>query len=156
MPIESLPATTIRLIGSTQVLTDPSCAVKELIDNALDAKATAIVVEIAANTLDTIQVRDNGHGVMPSDRVSLCRPHTTSKIRDFTDIRRVGGKWLGFRGEALACLADLSGPLTIITRVEGEAVAARLTFDRKGQISAYVFPALHCMASGSIGQPEAN
>ncbi|KAJ9648381.1 hypothetical protein H2199_001235 [Coniosporium tulheliwenetii] len=108
MPIEALPPATTRLIGSAQVLTDPSSVVKELIDNALDARATSISVEIAANTIDVIQARDNGHGIAPDDRAMVCRRYCTSKIREFDDLRRVGGSVLGFRGEALASLAEMN------------------------------------------------
>jgi DNA mismatch repair ATPase MutL len=60
MSIKALPQTAVRAIGAAQVLTDSSAVVKELVDNALDARATSIAVEIHANTLDSIQVRDNG------------------------------------------------------------------------------------------------
>ncbi|OCK74327.1 ATPase domain of HSP90 chaperone/DNA topoisomerase II/histidine kinase, partial [Lepidopterella palustris CBS 459.81] len=83
MSIQTLPSTTIKQIRSAQVLTDPGSVVKELIDNTLDARATAIFVEISANTLDAIQVRDNGHGIFPGDRAMLGRRHCTSKLREF-------------------------------------------------------------------------
>ncbi|KAF2801869.1 uncharacterized protein BDZ99DRAFT_512743 [Mytilinidion resinicola] len=132
--IAALPPTTIKLIGSTQVLSDPSSVVKELIDNALDARASSIVVEISSNTLDVIQVRDNGHGIAPEDRPMAARRYSTSKIREFDDLKDVGGRWLGFRGEALASIAEMSGSLSIITRVEGEAVAVLLKIARNGEI----------------------
>ena len=135
MPIAPLDSTVSRQLGSSQVLSNACAAVKELIDNALDARATAIFVDISANTLDTIQVRDNGHGVAPADRPQLCRPHCTSKIRTFEELHGLGGRWLGFRGQALAGLADLCGNLTVVTRVEGESVAVALTFDRRGEVS---------------------
>lgn len=136
MPIEALPPATTRLIGSAQVLTDPSSVVKELIDNALDARATSISVEIAANTIDVIQARDNGHGIAPDDRAMVCRRYCTSKIREFDDLRRVGGSVLGFRGEALASLAEMSGSLSVMTRVEGEACAVNLKIGRAGEVEA--------------------
>jgi DNA mismatch repair ATPase MutL len=108
--------------------------VKELIDNALDARATAIFVEIAANTIDTVQVRDNGHGIAPEDREFVCRRYYTSKIRDFDELREIGGKWLGFRGEAMASMAEMSGSLSVTTRVDGEPVAALLKIGRNGKI----------------------
>ncbi|KAF2836362.1 putative DNA mismatch repair protein mutl [Patellaria atrata CBS 101060] len=111
MPIQVLPRTTVRQIGSSQSISSPTSVVKELIDNALDARATSIFIEIASNTLDTIVVRDNGH-----------------------DLSTIGGKWLGFRGEALASLAELSGELKILTRVEGEEVAVCLKIGKDGEI----------------------
>ncbi|KAJ4343232.1 hypothetical protein N0V87_000454 [Didymella glomerata] len=109
--IAALPPTTVRQIGSHQLLTDPSSVVKELIDNALDARAKSIYVDIAANTIDSIQVKDDGHGIPNEDRALACRRYCTSKIRDFHDLKEVGGKWLGFRGEALASIADRNGEL---------------------------------------------
>jgi DNA mismatch repair protein MutL len=136
--IAALPPTTVRQIGSHQLLTDPSSVVKELIDNALDARAKSIYVDIAANTIDSIQVKDDGHGIPNEDRALACRRYCTSKIRDFHDLKEVGGKWLGFRGEALASIADVSGTISITTRVEGEPVALKLTYQRNGELATCV------------------
>ena len=130
MPIAALPPNTIRVIGSTQVITDPPNAVKELVDNALDACASAIFVEISVNTLDVIQVKDNGHGISPDDREMVCRRYCTSKIRDLHDLEVIGGRFLGFRGEALASAADMSGSVIVSTRIEGEPVAACIKVNR--------------------------
>ena len=137
IPIHVLPPTTIRQIGSSQVLTDPSSVVKELIDNAIDARATSIFVEISSNSLDVIQVRDNGHGIAPEDRAMICHRHCTSKIRRFEDLKEVGGKSLGFRGEALASMAEMSGDLGIFTRVEGEPAAVLLKVGKTGDIKGW-------------------
>jgi len=134
MPIAPLPETTVRAIGSSQVLTDAISAVKELIDNALDARASSIVVEISTNALDVIQVKDNGHGIAPEDRALVCQRYCTSKIRDFSDVSRIGGTSLGFRGEALASAVEMSGSVVVTTRVEGEPVATSRTFDRSGKL----------------------
>ncbi|KAI4915699.1 hypothetical protein J4E90_004144 [Alternaria incomplexa] len=134
--IVALPPTTTRQIGSGQVLVDPSSVVKELIDNALDARAKSIFVDITANTVDSIQVKDDGHGIPAEDRPLVCRRYCTSKIRDFHDLREVGGKWLGFRGEALSSMADMSGSLSVTTRVEGEPVAFKLKYDRNGELAS--------------------
>lgn len=132
--IHALPPSTVKLLGSSQVLADSSSVVKELIENALDARATGIFVEIAANTIDIIQVRDNGHGIAPEDRDSVCLRYYTNKIRDFDELREIGGTWLGFRGEALASMAEMSGSLSVMTRVDGEPVAALLKIQRNGEI----------------------
>lgn len=99
--IKALPPSTVQLLGSTQVLLDASSVVKELVENALDAKATSVSVEISANTLDVVQVRDNGCGVQPEDRNLVCRRHTTSKLVGFGELRDLGGESLGFRGEGI-------------------------------------------------------
>ena len=133
MPIVALPPNTVRAIGSTQVLTDAASVVKELIDNALDAHASAIFVEISTNTLDVIQVKDNGHGIGPEDRDVVCRRYCTSKIRALEDLENIGGSSLGFRGEALASAAEMSGSIVVTTRVEGETVAVASRFGRQGE-----------------------
>ncbi|KAF2281216.1 uncharacterized protein EI97DRAFT_389679, partial [Westerdykella ornata] len=132
--IKPLPPTTVRQIGASQVLVDPSSVVKELIDNALDARASAVFVDISANTITSIQVKDNGHGIPAEDRALVCRRYCTSKIRDFQDLRQVGGKWLGFRGEAMASMAEMSGSLEVVTRVEGEPVAVLLKYGKNGEL----------------------
>lgn len=138
MSIQALPAATVRVIGASQVLTDPASVVKELIDNALDARASSIFVEVSANTLDVIQVRDNGHGIVAEDRAMVCRRYCTSKIRQYSDLKNIGGKWLGFRGEALASAAELSGTFILTTRVEGEDTATALRVEKSGEVGGYV------------------
>lgn len=133
MHIAALPPNAVRAIGSTQALTDAASLVKELIDNALDARASAIFVEISTNTLDVIQVKDNGHGIGPDDRDMVCRRYCTSKIRELDDLENIGGSSLGFRGEALASAAEMSGSVIVTTRVEGEAVAVTSKFGRQGE-----------------------
>jgi DNA mismatch repair protein MutL len=137
MPIAALPTNTVRAIGSSQVLADSASLVKELVENALDGRATAIFVEISTNALDIVQVKDNGHGIAPGDRGMLCRRYCTSKIRDLEDLTKVGGQSLGFRGEALASAAEMSGSLMISTRVEGEPTATRIKVRQQGGIERY-------------------
>lgn len=129
MPIAALSKDASDSITSTLVLNDAISVIKELIDNALDAHATNIIIEISANTLDIIQVKDNGAGIGVEDRQLLCRRGYTSKIRTLEDLAQIGGTFLGFRGEALASVAGLSESLTFITRVDGEIVGTRLEFD---------------------------
>ena len=134
MPIKVLSSNAVRAIGSIQSLTDPTSVVKELVDNAIDAHATNIFVEISANTLDTIQVKDNGNGVPPEDRRLVCTRSCTSKIRDLEDLRNLGGQSLGFRGEALASTIAMSAGLRLTTRVEGEDTAMEFAYDIHGHI----------------------
>lgn len=135
MPITPLPPHAIRAIGSSQALTDPASVIKELVDNAIDGRATNIYIEVSANTLDDIRVKDNGHGIAPDDRAMICTRYCTSKIRDLHDLENIGGRSLGFRGEALASAAEMSKNLIITTRIEGEATAVELKFDHKGKVS---------------------
>ncbi|KAE8350324.1 DNA mismatch repair protein [Aspergillus coremiiformis] len=134
MPITALPQTTVRAIGSTSVISDPCSVVKELLDNALDASATFIGIEVSPNTVDVIQVKDNGHGISSSDHAFVCRRSFTSKIQTVEDLRSLGGKSLGFRGEALASAAEVSGGVTVTTRIEAELVGSSIKYGRNGEL----------------------
>lgn len=134
MSIHALPQNAVRAIGASQVFADPTAVIKELLDNALDAHATSVSIDISANTLDVLQVRDNGHGVPPEDRPLVAKRYCTSKIKDENDLATIGGSSLGFRGEALASAAEMGDTMTITTRVEGEAVATLLKISRDGTI----------------------
>ena len=134
MPIAQLAPDTVCVLGSTQVLVDPCSVVKELVENSLDARASAIFVELSLNALDVIQVRDNGYGILPDDRALLASRHCTSKLRNLDDLSCIGGTSLGFRGEALASAAEMSGSMIVSTRIESEATAVSLTFGRQGEI----------------------
>lgn len=132
MPIVALPPTTIRAIGLLSAISDPSSVVKELLDNALDASATSVTIEISQNTLDVIQVRDSGHGIAAEDFTVLCKRSYTSKIQTIGDLRTIGGKSLGFRGEALASIAEMSGALFVTTRTSSESAGCYLSYGRDG------------------------
>ncbi|KAI5199362.1 hypothetical protein AUEXF2481DRAFT_29111 [Aureobasidium subglaciale EXF-2481] len=133
MSIHALPQAAVRTIRSGQALTDPTSVVKELVDNALDARASNITVEISTNTLDLIQVKDNGHGIAPTDRPLVAKPYCTSKLKDEKDLALVGSFYLGFRGEALSSALEMSGEMTITTRVEGESIATAIKLDQNGE-----------------------
>lgn len=135
MPIAALSENAARAICSSLVLNDAISVTKELIDNALDSNATNIIVETSANTLDIIQVKDNGTGIGIEDRQLLCKRGFTSKIRTLKDLEQLGGTFLGFRGEALASVAELSDSITFTTRVDGETVGTQLKFDSQGKLS---------------------
>lgn len=134
MPISQLPSETVRALGSSQVIVDSVSVVKELVDNALDASACSVFVEISLNSLDIIQVKDNGYGIAPADRQLVCKRYCTSKIEVYNDIQTIGGRSLGFRGEALSSVADMSGSLMITTKAEGDPTAVSIRFSRSGQI----------------------
>ena len=134
MAITALPDATIHLLGSAQALTTPTSLVKELIDNALDARATSIDILISPNTLDKIEVRDNGHGIPQQDLDALGRRGHTSKLRSFAELKSIGGISLGFRGEALASAVQL-GLVSVTTRTEGEGVATFVQLKAPGGIA---------------------
>ncbi|KAF3150391.1 hypothetical protein EYR41_008267 [Orbilia oligospora] len=130
--IHEIPQESVRRLGSTQVITDPITVIKELVENALDAGATSIIVEASSDLVSHIQIKDNGCGIDPNDRNLMAKPHCTSKISKFDDLLDV--TTLGFRGEALASLANVSGLLTIITRVKNEAMAVACEIASDGSL----------------------
>jgi DNA mismatch repair protein MutL len=134
MPIQSLSESDIRIIGSSLVLNDARSVIKELVDNALDAHADTISIEISADTVDIIQVKDNGSGIGALDRDLLCKRGCTSKIRTIQDLENLGGSSLGFRGEALSSVAGLSHAVLVTTRIEGDLVASTSKFGPDGQL----------------------
>jgi DNA mismatch repair protein MutL len=133
MAIKALPEATVRLLGSTQVLTTPTSLIKELVDNALDAKARFVDIVVSRNTLDRIEVRDNGHGIQQEDFDVLGRRGHTSKLRSFEELEFIGGITLGFRGEALSSALQL-GDVTVTTKTEGKPVASKLVLKSTGGV----------------------
>jgi DNA mismatch repair protein MutL len=130
MSISQLPPSTAHRLRSSHQLPDALSVVKELVDNSIDAGATSIEITIAPNTVDKIQVRDNGCGIQIEDFQFLgCRSHT-SKIRNFDELHQNGGKTLGFRGEALASATETAA-VKITTRTAQDPIASLLLLKPK-------------------------
>ncbi|MFA7160431.1 MAG: DNA mismatch repair endonuclease MutL [Kiritimatiellia bacterium] len=96
----------INKIAAGEVVENPASVIKELVENALDARASTIDIEITAGGKRLIAVSDNGLGMDRNDALLSIERHATSKIRDVEDIERIGT--LGFRGEALAAISSVS------------------------------------------------
>lgn len=117
MSILRLTHETVGKIAAGEVIERPAAAVKELVENAIDAHAKRIDVSIVGGGTDVIEVRDDGRGIAFDDLLLAIERHATSKIESIDDLRTLST--LGFRGEALASLAAVSD-LRIQSMVTGE------------------------------------
>ncbi len=104
--IKRLPETVVNQIAAGEVVERPASAVKELLENAIDAQATRIDLSVERGGKDLVRVADNGTGMAPDDLVPAFQQHATSKLALADELHRV--KTLGFRGEALAAIAEVS------------------------------------------------
>ncbi|AEH44223.1 DNA mismatch repair protein MutL [Thermodesulfatator indicus DSM 15286] len=121
--IKILPENIARKIAAGEVIERPASVVKELCENAFDAQAKQIEVELADGGLSLIRVRDNGLGMSPEDLKVCYLPHATSKIETEEDLLRI--RTWGFRGEALSSIAAVS-ELTITSREKEALIGARI------------------------------
>ncbi|XP_006859821.1 PREDICTED: mismatch repair endonuclease PMS2 [Chrysochloris asiatica] len=129
--IKPIDRKSVHQICSGQVVLSLSTAVKELVENSVDAGATSIDVRLKDYGVDLIEVSDNGCGVEEENFEGLTLKHYTSKIQEFADLTHV--ETFGFRGEALSSLCALSD-VTISTCHTSAKVGTRLVFDHNGKL----------------------
>ncbi len=104
--ILELPPSVINQIAAGEVVERPASVVKELLENAVDSGATRVELSVERGGKDLVRVADDGSGMEPDDLILAFRPHATSKLKNADDLFRV--RTLGFRGEALAAIAEVS------------------------------------------------
>ena len=126
MPIRILDAATVGRIAAGEVVERPSSVVKELMENSLDAGATAITVEIRGGGIDYLRVTDNGCGIEPGQVRLAFENHATSKLQTADQLDDI--RTLGFRGEALPSIAAVSH-VEMTTRARGQDSGTRIHID---------------------------
>uniref|UniRef100_A0A2K5DAC3 PMS1 homolog 1, mismatch repair system component n=1 Tax=Aotus nancymaae TaxID=37293 RepID=A0A2K5DAC3_AOTNA len=129
--MKQLPAATVRLLSSSQIITSVVSVVKELIENSLDAGATSIDVKLENYGFDKIEVRDNGEGIKAADAPVMAMKYYTSKINSHEDLENL--TTYGFRGEALGSICCVAEVL-ITTRTAADNFSTQYILDGSGHI----------------------
>ncbi|MDB5445135.1 MAG: mismatch repair protein MutL, partial [Phenylobacterium sp.] len=146
MPIHRLPPETVNRIAAGEVVERPASAVKELVENALDAGASKVEVQADGGGLTRILVADDGQGLGPDELPLAIERHATSKLApdDAGDYDLLHIATLGFRGEALPSIGSVAR-LSIASRARGaaEAYAIQVEGGAVGQVAPAGFPGPH-------------
>ena len=121
-----LDQNTINKIAAGEVVERPAAVVKELVENAIDAGANAVTVEIKGGGIEFIRITDNGSGIEKEQVQIAFKRHATSKIRTAEDLLSVSS--LGFRGEALASIGAVA-KVELVTKTRGALTGSRYELD---------------------------
>ncbi len=130
--IQLLDQATIDKIAAGEVVERPSSVVKELVENAIDAKATAVTVEIKEGGISFIRITDNGCGIEKNQIPLAFLRHSTSKIKSVEDLLSISS--LGFRGEALSSIAAVA-QVELITKTYGDLTGTRYVIEGSKEIT---------------------
>ncbi|XP_018024743.1 mismatch repair endonuclease PMS2 isoform X1 [Hyalella azteca] len=131
--IQAIDRAAVHRICSGQVVVNLATAVKELVENSLDAGSRSVEVKLTASGASSVVVSDDGPGIHPNDFEALALKHHTSKLRDFEGV--CGIATYGFRGEALSSLCALSR-FSVCTRHASQPLASLLTYDADGKLTS--------------------
>jgi DNA mismatch repair protein MutL len=124
--IRELPASVINQIAAGEVVERPASVVKELLENAVDAGASRVDLAVERGGKDLVRVADDGKGMDPDDLPLAFRPHATSKLETAADLHAI--RTLGFRGEALAAIAEIA-KVRCQTRTAGAAHGSEIVIE---------------------------
>ena len=146
MPIKKLSVQLANQIAAGEVVENPASVVKELLENAIDAHATAITLEVKEAGKLLIKVTDNGSGIPQEELPLALAPHATSKISELEDLDAI--VTLGFRGEALASIAAVS-KLSLVSNTIHQDHGYKVEVEGPEQ-HPYIYPAAHPVGTSVI------